>query len=57
VIKVLFYLFIIIQSSIYSINYVFAVTTFKGGIITSSKSLSTSKPKMRKDLIFDLKKF
>ena len=56
-IKVLFYLFIIIQSSTYSINYVFAKTTFKGGIITSSKSLSTTKPKIRKDLIFDLNKF
>ena len=56
-IKVLFYLFIIIQSSTYSINYVFAKTTFKGGIITNSKSLSTTKPKIRKDLIFDLNKF
>ena len=55
--KTLFYLLIIIQSSIYSINYVFAKTTFKGGIITSSKSLSTTKPKIRKDLIFDLNKF
>ncbi len=55
--KTLFYLLLIIQSSIYSINYVFAKTTFKGGIITSSKSLPTSKPKIRKDLIFDLNKF
>ena len=56
-IKSLLYLSVIIHLFIYSINYVFAKTTFKGGIITTSKSLPTSKPKIRKDLIFNLKNF
>jgi len=57
VIKYLFYFFVIIQVSIFSIKHACAKTTFKGGIITTSKSLPTSKPKLRKDLIFDLKNF
>jgi uncharacterized protein (DUF1800 family) len=57
VIKNFLYLFFIINFLTYPLNYVFAKTTFKGGIITSSKSLTTSKPNERKDLIFDLKNF
>ena len=56
-IKSFFYLSLIVHLSIHSINDVFAGTTFKGGIITSSKSLSTSKPKIREDLIFNLENF
>ena len=56
-IRSMFYLFIIILSSINSINHVFAKTTFKGGIITQSNSLPTKSPSVRKDLIFNLKNF
>ncbi len=35
----------------------YAKTTFKGGIITQSKNLETKKPKLRKDLKFDLDDF
>ena len=38
-------------------QYVCAKTTFKGGIITQSKSLHTKSPKKRTDLIYDLKSF
>ena len=56
-IRSMFYLFILILSSINSINHVFAKTTFKGGIITQSNSLPTKSPSVRKDLIFNLKNF
>ncbi len=35
----------------------YAKTTFKGGIITQSKSLRTVTPKPREDLVFDLTSF
>ena len=45
---------------IYNVTYTqkaCAKTTFKGGIITQSKSLHTKSPKQRTDLIYDLKSF
>ena len=45
---------------IYNFTYIqksSAKTTFKGGVITQSKSLHTKKPKKRTDLIYELKSF
>ena len=56
----LIFIFIFILISIFNLTYIqksSAKTTFKGGVITQSKSLHTKKPKQRTDLIYDLKSF
>ena len=50
-----FLIFILLNSLILEKTY--AKTTFKGGIITQSKSLETVAPKPRNDLAFDLSSF
>ncbi len=50
-----FLIFILLNSLILEKTY--AKTTFKGGIITQSKSLKTVAPKPRNDLDFDLSSF
>ncbi len=50
------FLFVIIFL-ILTLNTLHARTTFKGGIITQSKSLPTKEPKERKDLEYDLTEF
>ena len=54
-IKFLFIFFLICNAI--HVHKAIAKTTFKGGIITESKSFNTTKPKERKDLIYDLKNF
>ena len=50
------FIFFLIFNVIYA-HKAIAKTTFKGGIITESKPFNTTKPKERKDLIYDLKSF
>ena len=53
----IYMLLMVLLWNILILEKAYAKTTFKGGIITQSKSLRTVPPKPRKDLVFDLTSF